>query len=549
MASLPRLSRDVALSPAWQERPDLEMPPPTAVGLPERAVQFGTGAFLRGFVDYFVDAANRQGSFAGSIVAVGSTESGRDTVLNEQDGLYTLAVRGLENGVPVERLRVVASLSRALSAVSEWPAVLAVARDPNIALVFSNTTEVGIALDDTDRADLDPPRSFPGKLTRFLYERATAFDYDPAAGVVVLPCELLENNGAQLGEIVRTLAGRWQLGLRFERWLDRHIVFCNTLVDRIVAGTPASDEVKRFCDTLGYADSLLTACETYRLFAIEGDAAIRARLGFADADAGIVVAPDISDYRELKVRVLNGAHTAMVPVALLCGLETVRDAVEDAHVGAFVRTIMFDEVVPSLSAGGGEEFAEAVLQRFGNPFIRHALIDITLHGTTKLRVRVVPSIIELHHRAGRIADGLAFAFAAHLLFLRGDLQTERRERGLAVPDDAAGAVVQAYWRGVDADSDYALGAFVEEVCADESLWGVDLSRLPGFVAAVRDHLARCCRRGVRAALVCVHGDREGRHPERSEGSAFESRSSQLRDPEADPSLAALAQDDDRGASR
>ncbi len=219
MASLPRLSRDVALSPAWQERPDLEMPPPTAVGLPERAVQFGTGAFLRGFVDYFVDAANRQGSFAGSIVAVGSTESGRDTVLNEQDGLYTLAVRGLENGVPVERLRVVASLSRALSAVSEWPAVLAVARDPNIALVFSNTTEVGIALDDTDRADLDPPRSFPGKLTRFLYERATAFDYDPAAGVVVLPCELLENNGAQLGEIVRTLAGRWQLGLRFERWL------------------------------------------------------------------------------------------------------------------------------------------------------------------------------------------------------------------------------------------------------------------------------------------------------------------------------------------
>ena len=506
MTPLPRLTRDVAFSLRWQERHDPEMPPPTAIGLPERAVQFGTGAFLRGFIDYFIDAANRQGVFGGSVVAVGSTQSGRDALLNDQHCLYTLAIRGLERGVPMERHRVVASVSRAISAAGQWAAVLDVARNSNIALVFSNTTEIGITLDENDRADLDPPRSFPGKLTRFLYERATAFDYDVARGLVVLPCELLENNGTQLGEIVRALSTRWRLGPRFEQWLDHGVVFCNTLVDRIVTGAPAADDAVRLREQLGYDDRLITVCEPYRLFAIEGDAALRSRLGFATADPGIVVTPDISAFRERKVRVLNGAHSAMAPVALLCGLETVRDAMEDERVGAFVRDIMLDEIVPTLTVDGGEQFADSALERFANPFIHHALIDITLQATTKLRIRVVPSILAFHQRTGQIADGLAFAFAAHLLFLRGGVQGDRRARGQAVPADGAGDGVRALWRRIDADTNEALGALVERVCADASLWGADLSRVPGFVRVVSDHLARCCREGVRAALAALARD-------------------------------------------
>src|SRR5688500_1806446 len=205
--SLPLLNRTLVESAALQPRTDLDVPAPELLDLPERAVQFGTGAFLRGFVEPFLDQANRAGRFNGRVVMVGSTGSGRDRVIGEQDGLYTLSVQGIDGGEPVHQQRVIGCVSRALSAVDEWDAVLACARNPDLQLVFSNTTEVGIVLDQGDRPELSPPRSFPGKLTRFLYERATAFDFDPARGVVVLPCELIEDNGDRLREIVLTLAG------------------------------------------------------------------------------------------------------------------------------------------------------------------------------------------------------------------------------------------------------------------------------------------------------------------------------------------------------
>jgi tagaturonate reductase len=499
----PRLSRDLAASPMSQQRRDVEIPPVDTLELPERAIQFGTGAFLRGFVEYFVDAANRRGLFNGTIVAVSSTGSGRDELLNEQDGLYTLAIRGLENGLPVQRYRVVGSLSRALSAQDDWSAVLAVARDPNVELVFSNTTEVGIAIDENDQPHASPPRSFPAKLTCFLYERAVAFDYDAARGLVVLPCELVENNGARLSDLVRELAERWSgmLDPRFMRWLDDAVIFCNTLVDRIVTGTPEPEEAGRLRETLAYRDGLITVCESYRLFAIEGGDRLRARLPFAAADDGVVVTPSIRGFRERKVRVLNGAHTIVAPAALLSGLETVQQAVEDERIGRFLRSAIFDEIVPSLSVPGGDAFANDVLQRFANPFIHHALIDITLQATMKMSVRVIPSIVELYDRTGRTAAGLAFGFAAYLLFIRGDFQAQRRESGLRVPEDAQADAVRRHWHGVDTDSDEAISALVTAVCADRSLWeGVDLTDVPGFGAAVAEHLRLACRQSVPAAL-------------------------------------------------
>ena len=499
MNGLPRLSRELLESPLMRGRVDVDVPPPSALHLPERVVQFGTGAFLRGFAAWFIDEANRAGRFGGSIVAVASTESQRETVLNAQDGLYTLSIQG---GAPEARPRhsIVASVSRAVSAAREWEAVLALARDPNIELVVSNTTEVGLAVSPDDSADAIPPKSFPAKLTRFLLERASAFDCDVNRGLVVLPCELVDDNGATLKHLVRGLAASWTLDRRFLSWLDDAVVFCNTLVDRIVPGAPSRSEVERFERVHGYRDGLLTSCESYALFAIEGDDALRARLRFPGEDPRVVVAPDIGPYRERKIRLLNGGHTIVVPIALLAGFATVRDAVRDTRVGGFLRRAMLDEIAPLLDAPGAEAFAHDVLARFDNPYIDHALIDITLHGTTKMRVRVVPSILAFASHTGRPPAALAFGFAAFLAFMRGDLHTERRAAGLSVPADVEGERLRAAWLALAPRSDDDFLELVRAVCADEALWAADLTSIPGFVEVVSDHLMRICRHGVVSAL-------------------------------------------------
>jgi tagaturonate reductase len=467
---------------------------------PERIVQFGTGAFLRGFVDFFVDEANRRGLFDGSVVAVSSTGSDRDRRLNEQGGVFTLVAQGLVNERPVRDCQVIESVSRALSAGDDWPGVLAVARNPAIEAIVSNTTEVGIVFDETDSFAHTPPRSFPGKLTRFLYERATHFAFAPSAGVVVLPCELIENNGDTLRGIVTRLATAWELGAAFTAWLDAHVVFCNTLVDRIVPGALPPGEAAPLAATLGYSDDLMTSCEIFRLFAIEGDERLRARLSFTAADAGIVVVPDVRPYRERKVRILNGAHTAMVSAALLAGLETVRESIEDERLGRFVRHLMFEEIVPTLDVPGAEDFAHNVLQRFANPYIRHELIDITLNGAAKVRTRVVPSIRGFVERTGQTPASLCFAIAAYIAFMRGDVQARRTAAGQRVPADAEGERIRAAWSGVESSRARAVQALAEQVCGDASLWGEDLTSMPSATDAIAAHLVRIVQNGVTAGL-------------------------------------------------
>ncbi|HEX8907005.1 MAG TPA: tagaturonate reductase, partial [Longimicrobiaceae bacterium] len=380
------------------------------------------------------------------------------------------------------------------------------ARDPQISLVFSNTTEVGIALDEGDSPDLSPPRSFPGKLARFLLERGRAFGFDPAKGVVVIPCELIEDNGDKLREIVLALAERWGAEPEFAAWVRDAVPFCNTLVDRIVPGTPAPEHLERHQEAVGYRDGMLTACEVYRLFAIEGDDALRERLGFADADPGVLVTPDVHPYRERKVRLLNGTHTIMVPTALLCGFETVRDAVTDEAVGAYTRRVLFDEIAPTLRAEGAEAFARQVLDRFSNPFIRHALVDITLQATMKMRVRIVPTVLEYARTHGRSPEAIAFGFAMFLLFARGDLQERLRAAGASVPKDDQGEHLRAYWAEShegEGEPGAAARALVHAVCADPALWGTDLSQVPGWVDSVSAHLARAEAEGAPAALQAL----------------------------------------------
>jgi tagaturonate reductase len=466
----PSLDRNV-LTQQLGRSSAVQFPPVSVLDLPERAVQFGTGGFLRGFVEFFIDEANRSGAFDGRIVAIASTGTGRDDVVNRQDGLYTLLTEGVEDGRPVRELRVISSLSRALSANSEWNQVLQLARNPEIALVFSNTTEVGITLAPDD--DLDaPPVSFPGKLTAFLYERARTFGYSPESGLTVIPCELIERNGDKLREIVVELSQRWNLGNAFSRWLTSNVTFCNTLVDRIVPGAPAADRRQEIDEQLGYRDELVTVCEPYRLFAIEAPSASSA-LRFADADSTIILTDDVEPYRLRKVRLLNGTHSLLAPLALQCGFETVYDAISDDVVGAYVRRTMFDEIVSALDVPNAGNFARQVVERFSNPCLAHSLFDITLHGTAKMKVRVIPSIADFVEKEHRTPELIAFGFAAFLLFLRGDLQERRRASGMAVPSDEQGARIRDLWKR--SHPEISAEAVAHDVCRDESLWGVNLA--------------------------------------------------------------------------
>lgn len=503
----PRLTQKLLRSAAYQHRDDALAPPARLFDLPEKVVQFGTGGFLRAFVDYFIDRANRRGLFNGRVVMVQSTGRRRAETLAEQDGLYTVWVRGLEDGQPVERFAVSAAVSRALSAQEAWDDVLACARNPALELVLSNTTEVGLALDDDDALDARPPRSFPAKLTAFLYERARHFDYAPDKGVVVLPCELLENNGDTLRGLVRVLAERWRLDAPFVDWLDAAISFCNTLVDRIVPGTPGPEALAACRDTLGYDDRLLTVAEIYRLWAIEGDADLRRRLAFPEADPGVLVTGDITPYRERKIRLLNGGHTLTVPMGYLLGNGNVLDNMEHPLTGPFIAALLREEIGPSLDVDPATvpPYIDEVLARWRNPFLDHHLIDITLQSTTKMRHRVIPSILACYEKRQAAPRRIGFGFAGYLLFMRGVEEKDGRIYGrrdgdpYLINDDQAPFFLDA-WASVDPGSERSVAAFVERICAHEAFWGVDLTRLPGFCAAVAQDLGAMLRRGVEAVL-------------------------------------------------
>jgi tagaturonate reductase len=484
----------------------VDPPEGSSFDLPEKILQFGTGAFLRGFADVFVDNANRKGTFNGRIVVVGSTGSGRAARINAQDGLYTICVQGIENGETVDRCAVVASVSRAMASTENWSAILDFARSPALELVFSNTTEVGIQLDADDRADLNPPRSFPGKLTAVLYERGETFGYHPSRGLTILCCELIEDNADKLRSIILELAARWELGDAFETWIREHNQFCNTLVDRIVPGKPDSASMRKIDQRLGYRDDLLIQAEPYYLWAIQGDAALRDRIGFIDGEDGILVTPDITPYRVRKVRILNGTHTAMVPVSFLSGNDTVAESMQDAVVSAFIRHVMMHEIVPSLDMARDEAemFAHQVLDRFANPFVHHELMSIALQQTTKVDVRVLPSLHDYHTRTGRLPQGIVLAFAANLLFVTH----EGRVSEVEFPMDDRGSKIRAYRNEAGRDD---VDRFVRAVCTDRELWHLPLDELPEFIESVASLMREIQRIGTRKTLE-IFLSQTNRHP-------------------------------------
>ena len=467
--------------------------------LPEKVLQFGTGVLLRALPDYFIDKANRSGIFNGRVVVVKSTSAGSASAFDDQDGLYTLAIKGIENGKNVEENIVSSAISRVLSAAHQWQEILDCASREEMQIIISNTTEVGLQLTLED-IHQTPPASFPAKLLAFLEARYKAFNGNPERGMVIIPTELIPDNGKKLKAMILELAAFNKLDPALVRWLENDNHFCSSLVDRIVPGKPDEQTILDFKKQFGYDDDLLTASEVYRLWAIEGNAYIKSILSFCQADNGVIIAPDIEIYRELKLRLLNATHTLSCGTAFLAGFDIVRQAMEDEIFFGYVQELMIDEISEAIPYAIDQQirrdFARQVLDRFKNPSIKHQWLSITLQYSMKIKMRVLPLLFQHYKNFNHAPKDIALGFAGWILFMRvvtreGDkYYGERNGASYPISDDQA-AYFQKQWQ------QHGESGIVSAVLRDQSLWGVDLTTLPGFRDAISKNLTNMLAYGVR----------------------------------------------------
>lgn len=466
---------------------------------PDKIIQFGEGNFLRAFIDWQIDLLNEHTDLDAGIVVVRPIDTDFPPLLSTQDGLYTTIISGLnEHGETVRDTRIIRSVNREINIYHQFDEYLALARDPNIRFVFSNTTEAGISYVESDSLNDAPPASFPAKLTRLLFERFTHFSGAADKGWVLLPCELIDYNGEALQELVLRYAQQWALPAAFTQWLQNSNTFCSTLVDRIVTGYPRS-EIDSLQEELGYLDSFFDSAEHFYLFVIQGPKSLAQELRLDKLPLNIRLVDDIKPYKERKVAILNGAHTALVPVAFLSGLNTVGESMNDAQISRFVELAIAEEISPVLDLPQDEltSFAQAVLSRFRNPFIQHQLLSIALNGMTKYRTRILPQLLASQEKNGILPPRLTFALAALLAFYRG----ERHGEIYPLQDDAHWlSRFSELWASVRGGN-LPLVGLVETVLADEEHWGRDLNTVPGLTAKITEQLQAIEDRGMRDALA------------------------------------------------
>jgi tagaturonate reductase len=470
--------------------------------LPEKVLQFGTGVLLRGLCDYFIDKANKEGIFNGRIVVVKSTISDGADTFAAQDNLYTLCIRGIDKNIPTEENIICSAISRVLSAQSEWNVILETAQSPDIQIVISNTTEVGLQYVE-ESIHQNPPASFPAKLTAWLYERFEA----KQSGVVIIPTELIVGNGDKLKAIVEKLSAFNQLPIDFTEWLAKENIFCNSLVDRIVPGKPKGNALTEIQEKLGYEDELLVIAETYRLWAIEGNEKVSDILSFAQADNGIKIAKNIEQYRELKLRMLNGTHTIMCGIAFLSGFQTVKDALADEMTEKFITNLMMSEIAPAIpykiDAKVAQRYGRDVLDRFRNPYLDHQWISITLQYTMKMQMRNIPLLLNYYKEFNTVPQYFTRGFAAYLLFMKavkeenGKYFGEKEGEFYPIQCDSAKYFYET-WQNHKANE------VVNAVLGNEELWGTDLRKLKGFEENVTTHLSNMMAIGVREVTSALN---------------------------------------------
>ena len=472
---------------------------------PEKVMQFGEGNFLRAFVDSFFDIANEKAGWNGKVALVQPIAMGLTDLINKQEGLYTLYLRGSEKGEKIDYKRVISSVSRCINPYGDWDKVLELARSKDLEIIVSNTTEAGIVHDTESQFDQCPPISFPAKLTRVLFERFTA----GMPGIVMLSCELIDNNGKELLRCVNQYIDDWKLSDEFRAWVNNENVFCSTLVDRIVPGRIRDPkEVAALDAANGYEDPLTDVGEVFGVWVIEGPDGLEDRLPFKAAGVPVHVVPDVTPYKKRKVRILNGAHTGFVLGAYLAGFDIVRDCMHNDNIRGFMNKMLYDEVIPTLPLDKDDlmAFAEAVQDRFNTPFVNHELLTISLNSTSKWKARNMPSFLEYIKAEGKLPACLTMSLAAYIAFYSNDIQ-ELNEKGLVcrrpkgneytISDDRW--ALEFYYEHKNDSAE----ELVRAVLTNERMWDQDLTKIEGLYDAVVAGLKLIRTEGAEAAYASV----------------------------------------------
>ena len=450
---------------------------------PEKILQFGEGNFLRAFADWMIDSANKSGEYKGNIVICQPIENGLKDQINEQNGIYTVAMRGLKNGKAEEKFHQVTSVSRCINPYEEYDSLLEIACSNDLEVIISNTTEAGICYQHGININDAPPASFPAKITVFLYERFKHFNGNIDKGLLFLPVELIDNNGDELKKVIIQHATEWNLSAEFVNWIADANVFANTLVDRIVTGYP-KDQLDYFTNKLGYTDHLITTCELFNLWVIEADKKNADILPIHKTAANVIWTDDVKPYKKRKVRILNGGHTSTIMAAYLAGHNIVLDLMEDQKFIDFLKKILFDEVIPTIDLPKEEleEFANDVLDRFSNPYIKHSLLDISLNSCSKFTVRCLPSLLDYIEINNKLPEALTFSLAALIQFYKPDETAGenmgRRNDGTPYPIRDDQKVIEFFKNSWTAPQ---ISDVVKAILSNNDFWnGKDLCEVPNL---------------------------------------------------------------------
>lgn len=419
----------------------------TAATFTNRVIQFGEGNFLRGFADWMINELNKKCGENIGVTIVQPIENGLKNLMENQDFLYTLILRGLKNGESVCETEIIDCITGYIDPYAEWEAFLALAEDKNYEIIISNTTEAGIC-HRKESPECAPNITFPAKVTLLLKRR---FDLN-LPGFSFLPCELIDDNGKELKKCILKYAGDWNFGGKFTEWIENENVFASTLVDRIVTGYPR-DEAAEIEENIGYEDKIIDTAEIFHLWVIECE---KKFIDFEKAGLNVIWTNDVAPYKKRKVRILNGAHTMAVAAAMLEGIETVKQAMDNKDMYGYIKNGIFKEIIPTLDLPENElvQFADDVLQRFSNPFIKHYWSSIALNSVSKFRVRVLPSILEYKIKFGKYPRRLVFSLAALISFYKNGTPEDDKEI-----------------------KEFMKNANVSEILKNKQLWGADLSEL------------------------------------------------------------------------
>ena len=468
----------------------------TANQYPTKVIQFGEGNFLRAFVDWIIWNTNQKTNFNAGVVVVQPIERGMVDMLNAQDGLYHVNLQGIDKGEAVDSIQMIDVINGGLNPYTQNAEFMALAEDPNIRFVISNTTEAGIAFDPSCKLEDKPASSYPGKLTQLLYHRYNHFNGDKSKGFIILPCELIFLNGKELKKCIYQYIELWQLGEGFKTWFEEACgVYC-TLVDRIVPGYP-KDTIEQIHERIGFSDNLVVKGEIFHLWVIEAPESVAAEFPADKAGLNVLFVPSEAPYHERKVTLLNGPHTVLSPVGYLSGLDTVKECVEDPEVGAFVKKVMYEELMETLNLPKPElqQFADSVVERFVNPYVKHFVTSIMLNSFPKYKTRDLPGLKTYLERKGELPKGLVLGLAGIITYYKGG----KRGDVEIVPNDDAAIVelLKNLWATGD------VRKVAEGVLAAEFIWGEDLNAVPGLTDLLTADLALIQNEGMRAAVKSV----------------------------------------------